>query len=113
MELRGNYSGFGLDRCPHSAARCDLAQLQRPNMHERRYLFLSFRAKRGISLRLKLRKREIPRFARNDKSFSFSAECKSDFGNDRYGRAEARPSRASQCSSCGANKSRIGIIESA
>src|ERR1700692_1928836 len=32
---------------------------------------LSFRAKRGISLRPEPKKREIPRFARNDNIFSF------------------------------------------
>jgi hypothetical protein len=40
---------------------------------------LSFRAKRGISLRLNCKKKkegEIPRFARDEKLLSFSAACK-------------------------------------
>src|SRR4029077_1822679 len=37
----------------------------------RKLIALSFRAKRGISLWFKFKKREIPRFARNDKKGNF------------------------------------------
>jgi len=45
----------------------------RLNRLRKKQVILSFRAKRGISPWFKPRKREIPRFARNDKSLSFSA----------------------------------------
>ena len=50
----------------------------RLNRLRKNHFILSFRAKRGISLRFKynkIKEGEIPRFARNDRAPSFSAAC--------------------------------------